>query len=403
MKPIHLLVIVQWQGREIALALSRFASTLVRSLLEEVCSTQGLPPGERWALRFEGRPLAPDQRLSEAIPGIEEQRGVVLYLLPESEMLPRTDHDISLDAAPGGAPAEQGPTGIPEPYRPPVVEDFDTILTGPGAEAEDEYEAESVVALESEPITGVFRAPRAPAPAAPAPPLPAAVPATLPPGAVPRAAAVAAAPAPRTAQRQATVRYFHRMNPERTFPLLVVLSKKMIREVVKKAVAQASSQRFEVATDVPVEIEPVLPGCDCYPPKKCVLAQRDEVSVTFWIVPRVLGKLSQPHVLIRQDGKDLAEVPLEIKVVKQTATVCAGVLSLALPFASTLMQHFRLDFSSQLQENFALYAQVANFLLRSLSPEMLGGILLATTLALYLLRRPRKREVFWDVESVNDE
>ena len=34
---------------------------------------------------------------------------------------------------------------------------------------------------------------------------------------------------------------------------------------------------------------------------------------------------------------------------------------------------------------------------------MLGGILLATTLVLYLLRRPRQREVFWDVESVSDE
>jgi len=190
------------------------------------------------------------------------------------------------------------------------------------------------------------------------------------------------------------------MNPEHTYPLLVVLSKKMIREVVKKAVAQASSQRFAVATDVPVEIEPVLPGCDCYPPKKSVSAKPDAVSVTFWIVPRVLGQLSQPHVLMRQDGKDLAEVPLEIKVVKQTVTVCAGVLSLLLPFGSTLMQHARLDFSSQVEDNFALYAQAANFLLRSLTPEMLGAILLAATLGLYLLRRPRQREVFWDVESV---
>ena len=121
----------------------------------------------------------------------------MLYLLPESEMLPRTDHDLSLDEGPGGAPAKEEPSRTPEPYRPPVLEDFDTILTGPGALAENEHEAESVLALESEPITGVFRAPGAPAPGGPRPPA-AAAPATLPPRPV-APAPVAAAPETRTA------------------------------------------------------------------------------------------------------------------------------------------------------------------------------------------------------------
>src|SRR5262249_23121759 len=38
---------------------------------------------------------------------------------------------------------------------------------------------------------------------------------------------------------QATVRYYQQMNPERMFPLLVVLSKKAVQEVVKRGVAQA--------------------------------------------------------------------------------------------------------------------------------------------------------------------
>src|SRR5262249_15391819 len=46
-------------------------------------------------------------------------------------------------------------------------------------------------------------------------------------------------PTPRMVERQAAVRYYHRINPERTFPLLVVLSRKKILEAVKRNVSQA--------------------------------------------------------------------------------------------------------------------------------------------------------------------
>ena len=38
----------------------------------------------------------------------------------------------------------------------------------------------------------------------------------------------------RGTERVATVRYYSRMNPDRMFPLLVVLSAKQIEEVVKR-------------------------------------------------------------------------------------------------------------------------------------------------------------------------
>jgi hypothetical protein len=204
-------------------------------------------------------------------------------------------------------------------------------------------------------------------------------------------------------ERQATVRYYHRMNPERMFPLLVVLSKKAVEEAVKRGVAQAHSERFRVEADSPVEVEPVLPGCACFPPKEQVTVRQETVCVTFWVVPHVLGKVMHARVVIRQEGRVLAEVPLEACVVKQTLAVLLGGLGLVLPFVLLLLKHFHLDFESQLDDGFGLYAQAASWGLRSLSPELLAGLLLAAAGGAYFWLRPRKRDVFWDVQAAGPE
>jgi hypothetical protein len=210
----------------------------------------------------------------------------------------------------------------------------------------------------------------------------------------------AARPGPRPlVERRATVRYYHRMNPERTFPLLVVLSRQAIQEVAKRGVSQGQSEAFRIEEGSLVEVEPILPGCACYPPKDLLRVGPGEASVTFWIVPHVLGKVMQARVVVRQGGDTLAEVPLEVRVVKQSLTVLMGGLSVVLPFVLLLLKHFNLDFESQLQDGFGLYAQVARWLLRSLTPELLTGLLLAGTAGLYFWLRPRKRDVFWDVRA----
>src|SRR5262249_11471020 len=116
---------------------------------------------------------------------------------------------------------------------------------------------------------------------------------------------------PPPVERRATVRYYHRMNPQRTFPLLVILSRHEIEQVVKRGVRQAQSKAFTVDEGSLVEIEPVLPGCSCYPPREQVRVGGGEVSVTFWVVPQVMGRVMQARVVVRQQGEVLAEVPLE--------------------------------------------------------------------------------------------
>jgi hypothetical protein len=204
---------------------------------------------------------------------------------------------------------------------------------------------------------------------------------------------------PRSMERRATIRYYHRMNPQRMFPLLVILSRDEVEEVVKRGVRQASGDAFRVAEGSVVEIEPVLPGCACYPPREQVRIGAGDVSVTFWIVPEVLGRVMQARVVVRQGDEVLSQVPLEVCIVRQGLTKLMGALSLVLPFVLLLLKHLGLDFESQTKEDFALYARIAGWLVQHLTPEWLTGLLLAATVGLYFYLRPRQREVFWDIKT----
>jgi hypothetical protein len=186
------------------------------------------------------------------------------------------------------------------------------------------------------------------------------------------------------------------------YPLLVVLSPRAVAEVAKAGVGQAQSQTFSVAEGSLVEIEPVLPGCTCYPPREQMRIGSGEASTTFWVVPVVVGPVMQARVVVRQESTVLAEVPLEMRVVRQSATMFMGGLSLVLPFLLLVLEHFRLDFKSQLEDGFGLYAQLATWVMQSLTPELLTGLLLAGTATLYLWLRPRRREVFWDVNLIGE-
>jgi tetratricopeptide (TPR) repeat protein len=106
----------------------------------------------------------------------------------------------------------------------------------------------------------------------------------------------------------------------------------------------------------------------------------------------------QARVVVRQDGNVLAEVPLEMRVVKQTLTVFMAVLTFLLPLVAAVLQHFGIDLRSRLEDG--LYSRLAGLLLGSLSPDLLALLLLGITLGLYLWLRPRKRDVFWDIIAV---
>jgi hypothetical protein len=189
--------------------------------------------------------------------------------------------------------------------------------------------------------------------------------------------------------RQATVRYYHRMNPQRVYPFLVVLSKEEIAEIVQGGVKQTVGERFAVEAESPVEVEPVLPGCQVYPPKHTLVIGPDTQTLEFWVVPQVLGKIKGAKVIVRQGGETLSEVKLEAKVAQQTAAMIVGALSFVMPYVTKSLKTDNAD-GSPLQG-------AMNWAATNLRPEAIWAGLALVAVGLYFWCRPRKRDQFWDV------
>jgi hypothetical protein len=347
----------------------------IGTIRNEYAATQHYPDGVLWLdlLYFADRPVANDFvfRPPGSEPGLSQSSEANLPTLP----------DVTLPSAPGAAPAPTPPlpnpplppaSARPSPPRPPAPpapdkdedEDWDeefgldeTAETAPPpTAARAKYKRKSCGGADG---TGEHKA---------------------------------------LTERRATVRYYTRMNPDRMFPLLVILSREQIQEVVKKSVTQAASESFKVEEGSLVEVEPVLPGCDCYPPRHALAVEANgPATATIWIVPRVLGRIQGARVLIRQGDRVLAEVPLDIKVAKQTLAVACGLMSLAAPYMTMGLKSLQLDYESQKASGFPLYQQVGSWLVETMRPEWIGLGFLGLAVVLYLLMRPRKRDVFWDV------
>jgi hypothetical protein len=188
------------------------------------------------------------------------------------------------------------------------------------------------------------------------------------------------------------------MNPDRVFPLLVMLTRQEVERVVKRNVEQAATGPITIAKEVPLEIEPVLPGCMCYPPKLVTRLGADNDVFTFHIAPHVLGEVTGARVIIRQDHAVIAEIKLDMKVVQRTMVVASGLSTFVLPAASAAMKHFGLDFTPKDGSN--PYLAALNLLFGQASPLLLTAVLGAVTIALYLYTRPKGRDVFWDINTV---
>ena len=207
---------------------------------------------------------------------------------------------------------------------------------------------------------------------------------------------------PELVRRRATVRYYSRMNPWRMVPLLVVLSEDEIRRAALRRVGQDASGPFEVAAGLAVVVEPAFPGCTCYPARQEVRIGPEPAEARFWVVPQVLGKVHDARVRVWQGERLLAELSPETRVVRQTAAVVMGACSLVLPLAYAVLRHFRLDLESQFEDGFQLYGWLWRSVWQGLTPGGLFLVLAVMTGLLFWWARPRRRELFWEIEPARE-
>lgn len=405
---IHVTLVIRHQGREFRCELNRPPSDTIMSILRQAIAQCRLAADPMsCTVTCMGRPLRLDGRLTQELPGALslgrihldvwtsasskqsdifevdfelpaqlEESGSVVALDESDTDLEGSDFDLCLEEDATENPAEEG-----------------LLATFNDSEAElvlDEEEAADIAVAGGKTTLA---------------PIPAAQPHAAKPRLLPPAPAPGS-PLPQRGRREisrnASVRYYTRMNPQRLYPLGVIITEKSLLKVVQAHVGQAAGGPFKVPLGAKVEVEPILSGCQCYPPRAKVRIQKGDTVARFCVVPQVLGTLIEPRVVIRQDGHLLAEIPLEIKVVKQTATVIMGIAGLVLPFVAMVLKEWHLDFHSQLKDGFNLYASLGLFLL-GVRPELLASIILAAAGALYLWNRPRSRDAFWDLATVTPE
>jgi tetratricopeptide (TPR) repeat protein len=203
-----------------------------------------------------------------------------------------------------------------------------------------------------------------------------------------------------TVQRHATVRYYRVMRPGGIYPLLVVLSTREIdASQLERQVEQNSQDALPVQAALPVEVEPILPGCPCYPARQSLDGKAELVQARFEVKAENKGKLDGARVALRQHGVAIAELPLEVHIRRPLLAILLGVLAMGVPL---VLKVLGLSLEAQAEQQFAGWLGLLEKLLsctQSLPVWGLGIALGVVALLLWLRSRPR-RNTFWVVMEV---
>jgi hypothetical protein len=198
------------------------------------------------------------------------------------------------------------------------------------------------------------------------------------------------------------VRYYDRMTQHKMFPLMVLITNKTVIRKAKENVRQAVSQPTEMDQSKALEVIPTIPGCTCFPRRAVISLDGPQKEARFWVLVHTLGHLSDAHVDCFQDGSSVMRVPLNIECVSSRSVVTLGILSLGMPVLSAVLKANHLDLESQVSDGFTLYVSLLNTVLGKIPSDILLLTFLLAAFCMFLWTRPRKKEVFWDVETIGE-
>jgi hypothetical protein len=196
----------------------------------------------------------------------------------------------------------------------------------------------------------------------------------------------------------ATVRYYSRMNPQRVYPLLVMLTSDMIERIQKPGTDQRVSGPFHADQVQVVEVEPILPGCQCYPARQTTRLTRN-ATLRFHVVPNVIGPVTGAAVFIRQDHRDLASVNLTARVVRRTSAMVCAILAVLVPLTASLLRHADVQFGPSEAGGFNIVVELLSIVF-GLSPAALLIVLGGLTGVLFVATSPRAGDVFLEIKAV---
>lgn len=209
-----------------------------------------------------------------------------------------------------------------------------------------------------------------------------------------------APPEPSSISRKVAVRYYHRMNPLRNFPLLVVLSKETLAAIKHSKVTQVEGkEKVVVKREAPVvEVVPIFPGCLVMPPRIKVDVTPEEAKAKFWLTPNTEGELEEARVEIWYQDKLATTIETPAKATKHTWAILSMVFALLVPVISALLEILQVD----VRKNIPLVLLWMKRGVEALGGATTAGLLLALlgvvgAVVFYLLNRPEEAE---PIESI---
>ena len=151
-------------------------------------------------------------------------------------------------------------------------------------------------------------------------------------------------PEPQTVQviqRKATVRYYEQMNPGRSYPMTVYLTKEKMAAIRLEKVAQKEgSKSIQVTPEKPeILIVPSFSGCLVSPPNMTLDVTPENTHADFWLTPIIEGNIYGWIDLVYQ-GKTIERISLTTKSVKQTLAKIGTALAIASPILSWAVETF---------------------------------------------------------------
>jgi hypothetical protein len=179
------------------------------------------------------------------------------------------------------------------------------------------------------------------------------------------------------------------MNPDRNFPLSVVLSGKQIRIVGGSGLGITLGTREIVldAVEPVLNIEPWFPGCLVSPPRADVHCSQETTTCRFWITPLVCGELTEACVTIRYRGQVVETLSTPSKVVTRTTAKVLATMGVVSPIAGKALDVAGWNPDRLLRQSVPLVGDyIARLGLVQSGLLLTGGLMIAAVAYFYVTR-----------------
>ncbi|WP_372366399.1 STAS domain-containing protein [Candidatus Uabimicrobium sp. HlEnr_7] len=204
-------------------------------------------------------------------------------------------------------------------------------------------------------------------------------------------------------KRKIVVRYYEKMNPLKSFPLLVAFSKEKLQKIAMDYVAQEESRsEINVKKSKPeVTVTPSLKGCTVYPPSMRIDISPEMTTAEFWVTPIVEGEIVG-NIEIAYSGEVIENISVTSSCVKQTWAKVSALGAITIPMVSFLLEGLNWNLSQttwnlipKLIKQIEMSVGLSNF------GVIMGGISIIAGGVMYSITKPKEADELEQFFSTN--